>query len=49
MWTSNREHELFMISQVVILQHSFGRALNVASLCSLKVLALFYIVYFGQH
>lgn len=25
MWTANREHELFMISQVVILQHSFGR------------------------
>ena len=25
MWMANREHELFMISQVVILQHSFGR------------------------
>lgn len=25
MWTSNREHELFMISQVAIMQHSFGQ------------------------
>lgn len=25
MWTANREHELFMISHVVILHHSFGR------------------------